>query len=52
MYKKTITAAMRAPFFLVWKAVIDELSFTSLYRDNTWIRTQRHRASDDQEGNA
>ena len=41
-YKEIFKAILRAPFFLIWKAVIDLLSFTGSYRDKKWIRTQRH----------
>ncbi len=41
-YKKSFVAILHAPFFLAWKAIIDILSFTGLYREKKWIRTERH----------
>jgi cellulose synthase/poly-beta-1,6-N-acetylglucosamine synthase-like glycosyltransferase len=45
-YKEVFKAILRAPFFLIWKAVIDLLSFTGSYREKKWIRTQRHISND------
>lgn len=39
---KTSKAALYAPFFLIWKAVIDVLCITGLYRGDKWVRTKRH----------
>jgi len=41
-YWKVMKAAFHAPFFLIWKAVIDILSFMRIYRAKKWIRTERH----------
>lgn len=35
-------ATLYIPVFLVWKSVIDFLSFTGLYREKKWVRTKRH----------
>ena len=45
-YKEIFKAILRAPFFLIWKAVIDLLSFTGSYRGKKWVRTQRHISND------
>jgi hypothetical protein len=39
---KVIKAAFFAPVFLVWKMVIDFVSFTGIYHGEKWIRTKRH----------
>jgi len=39
---KIFIAMFYAPLFLVWKSVIDILSFTGIYRGNKWVRTRRH----------
>ena len=39
---KILRAALFAPFFLVWKGVIDILSFTGFYKNKKWVRTRRH----------
>lgn len=39
---KTCTAVVFVPCFLVWKAVIDILCVTGVYRGRKWIRTRRH----------
>ncbi|BBO67273.1 glycosyl transferase [Desulfosarcina alkanivorans] len=39
---KTSKAVLYVPFFLVWKAVIDILCITGLYRGKKWVRTKRH----------
>ena len=39
---KTFKAALFVPFFLMWKAVIDVLCISGLYRGNKWTRTRRH----------
>lgn len=41
-YKKVFKSVCYAPFFLAWKAIIDFLSFTGLYKSEKWIRTKRH----------
>jgi 1,2-diacylglycerol 3-beta-glucosyltransferase len=41
---KIFRAALFAPFFLVWKGVIDFLSISGLYRNKKWVRTQRHQS--------
>ena len=41
-YWKVAKAVFHAPFFLMWKAVIDILSATRIYRTKKWIRTARH----------
>jgi len=40
---KTLLAACYAPFFLVWKGVIDLLCLTGLHRGGDWVRTTRHK---------
>lgn len=45
-YGKVLKALLYAPFFLLWKAGIDFLSFTGIYRGDTWVRTARHVSSD------
>jgi hypothetical protein len=45
-YGQVFKALLRAPFFLVWKAGIDVLSFTGIYRGDAWVRTARHVSSD------
>jgi cellulose synthase/poly-beta-1,6-N-acetylglucosamine synthase-like glycosyltransferase len=39
---KIFCAALYAPVFLVWKSVIDILSFSGLYQGKKWVRTRRH----------
>jgi cellulose synthase/poly-beta-1,6-N-acetylglucosamine synthase-like glycosyltransferase len=39
----TLRAAAFAPFFLVWKAIIDFLCVTGLYQGDKWVRTRRHK---------
>lgn len=39
---KTCKAVVFVPFFLIWKAVIDLLCITGLYRGKKWVRTKRH----------
>lgn len=39
---KVLCAMLYAPFFLVWKATIDILCVTGLYRGKKWVRTKRH----------
>ena len=39
---KIFRAVLFAPFFLVWKGVIDVLCFTGLYQGKKWVRTRRH----------
>jgi 1,2-diacylglycerol 3-beta-glucosyltransferase len=39
---KIFRAALFAPFFLVWKAAIDVLCFTGVYKGDKWVRTARH----------
>jgi cellulose synthase/poly-beta-1,6-N-acetylglucosamine synthase-like glycosyltransferase len=41
-YKEVFKAIIHAPFFLLWKAIIDFLSFTRIYRGDKWVRTERH----------
>jgi cellulose synthase/poly-beta-1,6-N-acetylglucosamine synthase-like glycosyltransferase len=41
---KTFCAALYAPVFLVWKSMIDILSFTGLYQGKKWVRTKRHQS--------
>ncbi|MFY9398015.1 MAG: glycosyltransferase family 2 protein [Desulfomonilia bacterium] len=41
-YWKVAKAVFHAPFFLAWKAVIDILSATRIYRAKRWARTARH----------
>ncbi len=45
-YKEIFKAILYAPFFLIWKAIIDLLSLTKVYRGNKWIRTKRHISTD------
>jgi cellulose synthase/poly-beta-1,6-N-acetylglucosamine synthase-like glycosyltransferase len=40
---KVFKAALISPVFLIWKALIDFLSITGIYRGNKWIRTERHK---------
>ena len=44
-YKDVFKAMLRAPFFLLWKAIIDFLSLTKIYRGDKWVRTERHISS-------
>ncbi len=39
---KVLGALFCAPLFLVWKAVIDFLSLTGIYRGDKWVRTKRY----------
>lgn len=39
---KVFKAMLYIPLFLIWKSIIDFLSFTRIYRANRWIRTERH----------
>lgn len=39
---QVMKAVCYAPFFLIWKMVIDIAAFTGLYRGQRWIRTKRH----------
>ena len=39
---ETLKAIVFVPFFLIWKAIIDLLCLTGLYRDKKWVRTKRH----------
>lgn len=39
---KIFKAIIFAPFFLIWKLMIDLVSFTNIYKTNEWIRTERH----------
>jgi len=41
-YWEVLKAILRAPLFLVWKAIIDFLSITKIYRGGKWTRTERH----------
>jgi cellulose synthase/poly-beta-1,6-N-acetylglucosamine synthase-like glycosyltransferase len=41
-YWEVLKAILRAPLFLIWKAFIDFLSLTRMYRGDKWIRTERH----------
>jgi cellulose synthase/poly-beta-1,6-N-acetylglucosamine synthase-like glycosyltransferase len=41
-YPAVFKAVLRAPFFLVWKSVIDFCSFSGIHRPGKWIRTARH----------
>jgi cellulose synthase/poly-beta-1,6-N-acetylglucosamine synthase-like glycosyltransferase len=41
-YWAVVKAAFWAPFFLVWKAVIDLFSLTGIHRGDRWVRTKRH----------
>lgn len=45
-YWQVFKAVLVAPLFLIWKFVIDFLSFTGLYRGKKWIRTARHVPND------
>jgi len=44
-YMKVFKAMLHAPVFLFWKAIIDFLSLTRIYRGGKWIRTERHISS-------
>lgn len=41
---KIFCAMLYVPLFLVWKSVIDILSFTGIYRGDRWVRTRRHQS--------
>ena len=41
-YWDVFKAILRAPLFLMWKAIIDIICFTRIYRQDKWIRTRRH----------
>lgn len=41
-YWEVLKALLRAPAFLVWKSIVDFLSFTGIYRGEKWVRTKRH----------
>jgi len=40
---QTLLAMAYVPFFLLWKAGIDLLCLTGLYRGRGWVRTSRHK---------
>ncbi|MCP3178134.1 glycosyltransferase family 2 protein [Desulfuromonas sp. KJ2020] len=40
--RKTMFALIYVPVFLVWKLIIDILTFTGIYKGNKWVRTNRH----------
>ena len=42
-YYKIFKAVLFAPIFLTWKAIIDILSITGIYKPKKWIRTKRHK---------
>lgn len=42
---KVLKSLVHVPIFLVWKMVIDILTFTGIYKDNKWVRTDRHISS-------
>ncbi len=44
-YKEVFKAVLHVPFFLAWKAIIDILSATGIYRGDKWVRTKRHKSS-------
>jgi cellulose synthase/poly-beta-1,6-N-acetylglucosamine synthase-like glycosyltransferase len=39
---KILKALLLVPFFLLWKLIIDIITFTGIYRGKKWIRTKRH----------
>jgi cellulose synthase/poly-beta-1,6-N-acetylglucosamine synthase-like glycosyltransferase len=41
-YVNVIKAVCYAPLFLIWKMIIDVVSFVGIYRGEKWIRTKRH----------
>ena len=41
-YWEVFKALLYAPLFLIWKAIIDFLSITRIYRGKQWVRTERH----------
>lgn len=41
-YFDVIKAILISPVFLIWKLVIDFVSFTGIYKGKEWIRTKRH----------
>lgn len=43
---QSFKAVLFTPFFLIWKAVIDLLCITGLYRGDKWVRTSRHKPSE------
>ncbi|MDZ7697268.1 MAG: glycosyltransferase family 2 protein [Deltaproteobacteria bacterium] len=40
-YLQVLKALLRVPLFLLWKSIIDILSFTGIYKTKRWIRTKR-----------
>lgn len=44
-YVKVFKAMLYVPVFLIWKSIIDLLSFTGIYRAKQWVRTKRHTPS-------
>lgn len=44
-YWEGVKALLCAPGFLIWKSIIDFLSFTGIYRGKKWVRTRRHLSS-------
>jgi cellulose synthase/poly-beta-1,6-N-acetylglucosamine synthase-like glycosyltransferase len=40
-YFQVLKALLRVPLFLLWKSIIDILSFTGIYKTKRWIRTRR-----------
>ena len=46
-YREVFKAMLRAPFSLLWKAIIDLLSLTRIYRGDKWVRTKRHISSNE-----
>lgn len=41
-YFRVFKAVLYTPLFLIWKATIDFLSVTKIYRGDKWVRTERH----------
>jgi cellulose synthase/poly-beta-1,6-N-acetylglucosamine synthase-like glycosyltransferase len=39
---KVFKAALKVPWFLAWKMVIDLLCITGIYKGKDWVRTERH----------
>ncbi len=46
-YLQVFKALLRVPLFLLWKSIIDILSFTGIYKTKLWIRTRRQSTNKD-----
>jgi len=45
-YLQVLKAFLHVPLFLIWKCIIDILSFTGVYKTNRWVRTKRSAPSE------